>query len=225
MAGWKETADIRPVLMAGADIVSMIEKLPNKSNALPGIYPAFHPDSLCLFTSEPVSWHSIIFYRRCLSLFVWKDIKGADMPVIHGMHPGAEQAWCGAVDLDAASYSVTLVTCPRCQVAMRGSATNALEHVWMQSVLDQATYLGYLSYHTLDSRGSAPGWPDLCLVRPAPGGGLCYMWELKTRRGKVTREQQRWLAALHGKTIDARVVRPGDMRDITRWLQGEGEGA
>ena len=60
------------------------------------------------------------------------------------------------------------------------------------AVVEYARLRGWLVYHTRDSRGSQPGYPDLTLVR----GGRLIFAELKTDTGRVRVEQQAWLAAL-----------------------------
>ena len=79
-----------------------------------------------------------------------------------------------------------------------------------------ALQLGYLCYHTRDSRRSNPGFPDLCMV----GNKRLIFAELKSETGKVTLEQQDWLNRLdviERKTkgvVVARLWRPSD------WLDG-----
>jgi hypothetical protein len=48
-----------------------------------------------------------------------------------------------------------------------------------------------LAYHTLDSRGSQPGFPDVLALK----GPRLVVAELKSEHGKLTPEQARWLAA------------------------------
>jgi hypothetical protein len=54
--------------------------------------------------------------------------------------------------------------------------------------------LGYLYYHTYNSKRSDPGWLDCALVHPE--GSPLYLWELKSADGRVSPAQQRWLDAL-----------------------------
>lgn len=63
-----------------------------------------------------------------------------------------------------------------------------------QGLIDTAGMTGWLSYHTFDSRRSAPGFPDLVLVH-AKRGELAFV-ECKGPRGILSPEQQEWLAAL-----------------------------
>jgi len=85
------------------------------------------------------------------------------------------------------------------------------------NVMDACRVLGLLAYHTHDSRRSPAGFPDLAIC-----GRRLIFRELKTERGKVSPQQELWLAALRRAGVDADVWRPGDWRDgsIMRQLQG-----
>lgn len=63
------------------------------------------------------------------------------------------------------------------------------EEQLQQAVEQLAFLLGWRRYHTRDSRGSEPGFPDLVLVRK---GRLVFI-ELKSASGKVTASQRAWL--------------------------------
>ena len=67
--------------------------------------------------------------------------------------------------------------------------------------------LGLLRYHTHDSRRSPRGFCDLVICGL---GGVAFR-ELKTQRGKVSREQQVWLDALAAAGADAGTWRPADL--------------
>jgi hypothetical protein len=86
----------------------------------------------------------------------------------------------------------------------------------MRQIIDAARALGWEVFHAFDSRRSAPGYPDLCMVR-----GLCVLfYEVKSAGGRVTPEQQTWLRKLgQAKYIGARVVRPEDWDDVLRELE------
>jgi hypothetical protein len=77
-------------------------------------------------------------------------------------------------------------------------------------VVDLAHMLGYLVYHTHDSRRSEPGFPDLVMVHER-SGALIFA-ELKSSTGRVTAAQDRWLRALafRGRAF---VWRPEHLRD------------
>jgi len=68
------------------------------------------------------------------------------------------------------------------------------EDSWMTWVRDLAQRRSWMTYHTLRSKGSEPGFPDLVLVRPPR---LVFV-ELKTDspRSGPSREQRDWLDAL-----------------------------
>lgn len=59
----------------------------------------------------------------------------------------------------------------------------------MSEVIKLAKYLGWLVYHTHDSRRSEPGFPDLIMIR----NGQLVVAELKSAKGKLTHEQKAWL--------------------------------
>jgi hypothetical protein len=59
-------------------------------------------------------------------------------------------------------------------------------------VVQLASLTGWRCYHTFDSRRSAPGFPDLLLVRPP----RCLFVELKTTTGRLRPAQAAWLEAL-----------------------------
>jgi hypothetical protein len=73
--------------------------------------------------------------------------------------------------------------------------------------------LGWLSYHTHDSRRSDAGWPDVALVHPKHGRFLIR--ELKRQRENPTPDQRKWLEALAGAGVDVGVWRPMDLLDET----------
>jgi hypothetical protein len=65
---------------------------------------------------------------------------------------------------------------------------------------------GIAWYHTRDSRGSVPGYPDLTMA-----GRKLLFRELKTETGRVRPEQAGWLDRLTAAGADADVWRPGDL--------------
>ncbi|PPF64666.1 VRR-NUC domain-containing protein [Clavibacter michiganensis] len=88
-------------------------------------------------------------------------------------------------------------------------------------IIAAAKRMGYLVYHTYDSRRSASGYPDLHLVHGAKGWSLFR--ELKSATGRVTTDQKKWLAALTSAGVDASVWRPIDWFNgsIDKQLRGE----
>ena len=75
-------------------------------------------------------------------------------------------------------------------------------------ILEAAKALGWLTYHTHDSRRSAPGYPDLTLVRSR----RLIFAELKSVKGKVTAEQQEWLDRLSATGAECYTWRPADLQ-------------
>ena len=75
---------------------------------------------------------------------------------------------------------------------------------------------GWLVYHTHDSRRSPEGFPDVVLTKP----GRLIFAELKSRIGKPTAEQARWLAVLARSIpgVETYLWRPGDWDEIERLL-------
>jgi hypothetical protein len=90
-------------------------------------------------------------------------------------------------------------------------------------VVGFARDLGWLVYHTRDSRRSAPGFPDLVMVHERSGALLFA--ELKRDGKQPTPEQVRWLRALALRGA-AFVWRPADWRSgevgraLHRWAHG-----
>lgn len=82
-------------------------------------------------------------------------------------------------------------------------------------VVDVARWLGWTCYHTRDSRGSDPGWPDLVLARPVGTRGCRLLYrELKRERGRLTTEQARWGELLLRAGCDWAVWRPNQWSEI-----------
>jgi hypothetical protein len=78
-----------------------------------------------------------------------------------------------------------------------------------RAVVSLCGWLGLLVYHTRDSRGSVPGFPDLVIV----GRGGVIFRELKSGAGKVTKAQTAWHEALVEAGSNWGVWRPADWYD------------
>lgn len=89
-----------------------------------------------------------------------------------------------------------------------------IEREWQAQVVEAARLMGWRVYHTHDSRRSAPGWPDLALVRDR-----LVMAELKTETGRVSPEQQQWLALLTAAGVETYLWRPSDLDDVLEVLK------
>jgi hypothetical protein len=76
------------------------------------------------------------------------------------------------------------------------------EKQFQQAIIDLAHALGWLVYHTHDSRNSAPGFPDLVLAhrgestQTVPRNCRLVFAELKTQKGRTSLAQAEWLEAL-----------------------------
>lgn len=91
------------------------------------------------------------------------------------------------------------------------------EREFQRQVVQLARLLGFLVYHTRDSRGSDKGFPDLVMVK-----GKRVLWaELKSPKGRLRPEQKAWLEALRGAGCDVRLWRPDDWPEVERTLRGE----
>lgn len=80
------------------------------------------------------------------------------------------------------------------------------EREWSDLVVQYARLHQWWTFHPYDSRRSAPGWPDLVLLRPPEA----LFVELKTDKGKVTDAQQAVLDSLRSCGLEAVVWRPQD---------------
>lgn len=89
------------------------------------------------------------------------------------------------------------------------------ERQWQQRITDLARLRGWRCFHPYDSRRSAPGFPDLTLVR----GGRLIFAELKTDTGRLTVEQRGWIDALAAVIgVTAVVWRPSDWPTVVQEL-------
>lgn len=85
----------------------------------------------------------------------------------------------------------------------------AAEKDFQAAVIKRAKELGWLTYHTRDSRKSEEGFPDLVLVRER----VVFM-ELKTAIGKPTAPQCCWMEALEVAGEEVYLFRPADWPKI-----------
>lgn len=95
----------------------------------------------------------------------------------------------------------------------RAQAAAMTEKDFQATIVAHAERLGWLVYHTYDSRRSQPGYPDLHLVHPVQRRSM--LRELKTEKGRLTPAQQRWQSALAKAGQDVAVWRPHDWFDRT----------
>jgi hypothetical protein len=79
-------------------------------------------------------------------------------------------------------------------------------------VTSMARTLGWLCYHTYSSKRSPEGFPDLVLVK----GPRLIFAELKSERGKLTKDQEDWISALsRSSRTEVYIWRPFDLLDGT----------
>jgi VRR-NUC domain len=92
-------------------------------------------------------------------------------------------------------------------------------------VLGLSDPLGYLAYHTHDSRRSRKGFPDLVLAHERRG--RLIFAELKKQTGKQSPEQVVWERVLRAIGVEYHLWRPSDWLDgsIKRVLTGESTAA
>ena len=83
------------------------------------------------------------------------------------------------------------------------------EKAFQSDVMRVAKMLGWLCYHTYDSRRSASGFPDLVLVRER----ILYR-ELKVGKNKLSQSQELWRDSIMDAGGDWAEWRETDMDDI-----------
>jgi len=89
------------------------------------------------------------------------------------------------------------------------------EKKFMAQIVKIACQLGWHFYHTFNSFHSAAGYPDLALVR----GNRYILAELKTEKGKLSKEQEKWLKLLEPTPVEQYLWRPSQIEDILRILR------
>lgn len=92
------------------------------------------------------------------------------------------------------------------------------------AVCDLLTSCGWHWFHDTDSRRNRPGFPDLVASHPA---GLLIAVELKGPTTPVTKDQRRWIEALHAYAARSPhapcftgIIRPADWAagDLRRFI-------
>lgn len=88
------------------------------------------------------------------------------------------------------------------------------EEEFRVSVKELAASLGWLTYHTNNSRKSDPGFPDVVFVRER-----VFYAELKSQSGKKpTPDQRKWAKALKDAGAEYYLWRPADWEEAVRVL-------
>ena len=79
------------------------------------------------------------------------------------------------------------------------------------AIIELAGLTGWICYHTHDSRHSAKGFPDLCMVR----GKRLIFAELKSEKGITSNDQDEWINRLVASdVVEVYVWRP------QHWMSG-----
>lgn len=81
------------------------------------------------------------------------------------------------------------------------------EAQFQATVIAMCKLLGVASYHPFFSRRSSAGWPDLALC----GNHGFILRELKTEKGRLTRDQQEWGSRLKNAGVSWDIWRPADL--------------
>jgi hypothetical protein len=90
------------------------------------------------------------------------------------------------------------------------------ESKFQSQVLDLATRLGYVHYHTFNARRSDPGWPDLVLAHRDKARVLFI--ECKQDGKEPTAEQFAWLDLLAWCDEEVYIFHPKDWDEIAQIL-------
>ncbi len=100
---------------------------------------------------------------------------------------------------------------------VKKKAPSVAEAVFLRAVIGIGVDGGWLVFHDEDSRKNRPGFPDLVMARE----GRTIFAELKSQRGRVRPEQQRWLDELaKAPGIEVYLWRPSDLDSIIQMLMG-----
>lgn len=99
------------------------------------------------------------------------------------------------------------------------------EKQWQRQVIEYARLRGWRLYHHRPALNQSGRWstaltgdaglPDLILVR----GGRLVFAELKTDSGRVSQEQEQWLAALTACSCEVYLWRPRDWQEVVEVLK------
>lgn len=93
----------------------------------------------------------------------------------------------------------------------RRAGRRQIENRFVDKVREIARAYGWRTYHTRDSRGSEPGFPDLVLCRPPD---LWIVEGKRDRKQRPTDEQQAWLDDLALCGVRVAVWTPDDWETI-----------
>ena len=94
-------------------------------------------------------------------------------------------------------------------------APRICERRFQTQIIAYAVLMGWRHYHTHDARRSAPGFPDLVLVRRP----RLVFAEVKADRTPVTDDQTAWLEELRASGQEVYLWRPSHWRQIETVLR------
>lgn len=103
---------------------------------------------------------------------------------------------------------------------------NVTEAAWQRDIEAYLAAGGWLFAHIRDARGQhVTGLPDIIALRARTSTGPAEILalELKTERGRTTKEQDRWLDLLRRAGVPAYVLRPSDVDTAKRLLVDDEE--
>ncbi len=90
------------------------------------------------------------------------------------------------------------------------------ERDFQSTIIQAAELLGYLVYHTFDSRRCQRGFVDLVMTKP----GRCIMAELKTEKGRLRPEQKTWIATLSTcPGVEVYIWKPHQIDEVIQLLR------
>lgn len=90
------------------------------------------------------------------------------------------------------------------------------EAQFLRQVRDLSRMLGWSTFHPFLSKWSERGWPDIVLCRPP----RLILAELKSDRGTLTADQERWQELLRAcPGVEVAVWRPVDLQAIAELLR------
>ncbi len=98
-------------------------------------------------------------------------------------------------------------------------AENISEKQLLSTVIDLLRFKGWMAYTVFEAeiyaRRSDKGYPDITAVRTDGLGAILFI-ELKSQRGRISADQQRWAEALRNNTGAIYYLwRPSDLLDGT----------
>ena len=146
------------------------------------------------------------------------------MPDIHLLTPPGGDlrtvtVACRARLPERGSWDRRVVTCAAClapppaRVSRSGTLT---EKQWLAQVRQYARAQEWMTYHTLHSVGSEPGWIDLVCLRPP----VLVLAELKAAGGRLTPHQLQWLTGLRQvERVSTHLWYPADWGEVETVLR------